>query len=127
MTIAQAIREAIRDPNPVSIFEHKLLYGSKGREKAGGFDLDVEVLEEDYTIPFGKAAIKREGSSVTVIATHLMLYKIMAITEKLASEGTDIVLIDPRTLVPLDKETIFASIAKTGRLIIVEENNLTLG
>jgi pyruvate dehydrogenase E1 component beta subunit len=121
------IKTAIRDPNPVFVFEHKLLYGSKGREKAGGFELETDVPEEEYTIPFGKAAIKREGKSVTVIATHLMIYKTMAIADKLSSDGIDIELIDPRTLVPLDKETIFASIAKTGRLIIVEEDNLTLG
>jgi len=121
------IKTAIRDPNPVFVFEHKLLYGSKGREKAGGFELEMEVPEEEYTIPFGKASIKREGKSVTVIATHLMIYKTMAVADKLASEGIDIELIDPRTLVPLDKETMFKSIAKTGRLVIIEEDNLTLG
>lgn len=115
------LKTAIRDENPVLFFEHKLLYGSKGREQAGGFDLTSEVPEEEYFVPFGQAAVRRKGEDVTVVATFLMLYKVLAVAEELASQGISLEVIDPQTLIPLDKETILESIAKTGRLVIVEE------
>jgi pyruvate/2-oxoglutarate/acetoin dehydrogenase E1 component len=121
------LKTAVRDDNPVVIFEHKLLYGSKGREQAGGFDLTCPVPQEEYLIPFGQARIRREGSHVTVVATHLMLYRSLVAAEALAQEGIEVEVIDPRTLVPLDKETILNSVMKTGRLVIVHEDTLTAG
>ena len=69
------LKSAVRDDNPVLVFEHKLLYGSKGREQAGGLDLTAEVPEEEYLVPIGQAVVKRPGSDVTVVATHLALYR----------------------------------------------------
>jgi pyruvate/2-oxoglutarate/acetoin dehydrogenase E1 component len=121
------LKTAVRDDNPVVIFEHKLLYGSKGREQAGGFDLTCPVPQEEYTIPFGQAKIRRAGSHVTVVATHMMLYRALVAAETLAQEGIEVEVIDPRTLVPLDKETILNSVVKTGRLVTAHEDNLTAG
>ena len=101
---------AIRDPNPVCFVEHKLLYKTKG-----------EVPEGEYTLPFGVADIKRQGKDLTVVSTSIMLMKTLAVAERLAKEGMDIEVIDPRTLVPLDRETIINSVCKTGRLLVVHE------
>lgn len=101
---------AIRDPNPVCFIEHKLLYKTKG-----------EVPEGDYTIPFGVADIKRAGKDLTVVANNIMVLKALAVAERLAKEGMDIEIIDPRTLVPLDRETIINSVCKTGRLLVIHE------
>ena len=101
---------AIRDPNPVCFVEHKLLYKTKG-----------EVPEGEYTIPFGVADIKRQGKDLTVVSTSIMLMKTLAVAERLAKEGIEIEVIDPRTLVPLDRETIINSVCKTGRLLVVHE------
>jgi pyruvate/2-oxoglutarate/acetoin dehydrogenase E1 component len=112
----------------VLVFEHKLLYGSKGREQAGGLDLTAEVPEEEYLVPIGKAVVKRPGSDVTVVATHLALYRTLAAAEMLAAEdGIECEVIDPLTLLPLDTETIWASVRRTGRLVIVHEDTLTGG
>jgi pyruvate/2-oxoglutarate/acetoin dehydrogenase E1 component len=122
------LKSAIRDDNPVLFFEHKLLYGSKGREQAGGLDLTAEVPKEEYLVPLGKAVVKREGSDVTVVATHVSLYRALAAAGELAAEsGIECEVIDPLTLVPLDTETIWASLRKTGRLVIVHEDTLTGG
>jgi pyruvate/2-oxoglutarate/acetoin dehydrogenase E1 component len=122
------LKTAIRDPNPVIFFEHKLLYGSKGsRKEAGGFELVVEVPEDEYLIPFGQAKIVRPGSQVTIVANLLMVHRSLEAARNLEAEGIDVEVIDVRTLVPLDEETIFASVRKTGRLIVVEEDNLTGG
>ncbi|WP_176227136.1 alpha-ketoacid dehydrogenase subunit beta, partial [Candidatus Hakubella thermalkaliphila] len=121
------LKAALRDDNPVLLFEHKLLYGSKGRESAGGLELTCEVPSEDYTIPLGKAKIKKEGSHATVVATHLMLYRCLKVARELEEEGLSLEVIDPQSLIPLDKETIYSSLAKTGRLAIVEEDTLTCG
>jgi len=119
---------AIRDDNPVLFFEHKLLYGSKGREQAGGLDLIVEVPEEEYLVPLGRAVVKRVGTDVTVVATHVSLYRCLAVAEELATgNGIECEVIDPLTLLPLDTETIWASLRKTGRLVIVHEDTLTGG
>ncbi len=122
------LKTAIRDDNPVIFFEHKLLYGSKGaRKEKGGLDVQGEVPEEEYLIPFGVADIKREGSDVTIVATLRMVYEAITAANQLEKEGINLEIIDPRTLVPLDKETIIKSVRKTNKLIIVHEDNLTGG
>lgn len=102
--------EAIRDDNPVAFLEHKLLYGVSG-----------EVPDESYTIPFGKADIKREGTDVTVVATALMVHSALEAADKLAAEGISVEVIDPRTVQPLDTETIFNSVKKTHSLVVAHE------
>jgi len=101
---------SIRDDNPVVFIEHKLLYKTKG-----------EVPEELYEIPLGKADIKRSGKDLTIIATGIMIQKSLAAAEELAEEGIDIEIVDPRTLRPLDTETIVGSVKKTGKVLIVHE------
>jgi pyruvate/2-oxoglutarate/acetoin dehydrogenase E1 component len=122
------LKSAVRDDNPVLLFEHKLLYGSKGREQAGGLDLTADVPEGEYLVPLGRAVVKREGSDVTLVATHVSLYRSLAAAQELADEdGLECEVIDPLTLVPLDTETLWASVRKTGRLVIVHEDTLTGG
>jgi pyruvate/2-oxoglutarate/acetoin dehydrogenase E1 component len=121
------LKSAIRDENPVLVFEHKLLYGSKGREVAVGLDLTAEVPNEDYTFPIGQAVIKRQGRDATIVATHVSLYRSLAAADQLAAEGIECEVIDPLSLNPLDEQTIFASVARTGRLVIVHEDTLTGG
>ena len=104
------LKTAIRDDDPVIFFEHKVLYETKG-----------EVPEDEYTIPLGEADVKREGEDATVIATGMILLKALEAAEKLAKDGIDIEVIDPRSLVPLDKETILNSVEKTGRAVIATE------
>ncbi|TET39761.1 MAG: alpha-ketoacid dehydrogenase subunit beta [Dehalococcoidia bacterium] len=106
------LKSAIRDDSPVIYFEHKLLIV---------MPLKGEVPEEEYTIPLGKADIKREGKDVTVVATALMVHRALAAAAKLQEKGVSIEVIDPRTLVPLDKQTIIDSVKKTGRLVIMTE------
>ena len=101
---------AIRDDNPVVFLEHKLLYNTKG-----------EVPEGEYTIPFGQADIKREGKDVTVVATARMVHYALNAAEKLAADGIDVEIVDPRTLSPLDEDTILDSVKKTHKLVIVHE------
>lgn len=101
---------AIRDPNPVVFVEHKLLYKTKG-----------EVPEGEYTIPFGVADIKRLGKDLTLVANNIMVMRSLTVAERLAKEGIDVEVIDPRTLAPLDTETIISSVIKTGRLLVVHE------
>lgn len=104
------LKAAVRDDNPVVFYEHKLLYNIKG-----------DVPEDDYVIPLGKADIKREGRDVTVVATAMMVHKALNAAETLAKEGVSVEVVDPRTLVPLDEETIIQSVKKTGRLVVVHE------
>lgn len=104
------LKTAIRDSDPVVFIEHKMLYGEKG-----------EVPEEEYTIPFGQAAIKREGKDVTVVATSRMVNVAMKAAEMLEKDGIDAEVIDLRTIVPLDKETVIKSLKKTGRMAVVQE------
>jgi pyruvate dehydrogenase E1 component beta subunit len=101
---------AIRDDNPVVFLEHKMLYG-----------VEQEVPEEAYTIPLGQADIKREGKDITVVATAQMVGRALNVAEKLADEGLNLEVVDPRSLSPLDEETILTSVKKTHRLLIVHE------
>jgi len=122
------LKSAVRDGNPVLFFEHKLLYGSKGaRKEQGALSPIGEVPDEEYLVPIGKGKIRREGSHATIVAIHRMLYNALAAAEELSQEGIEVEIVDPRTLVPLDKEIIYNSVRKTGRLVIVEEDNLTNG
>ncbi len=104
------LKSAIRDQNPVLFIEAQLLYGTKG-----------EVGDGEYTIPIGQAEVKRSGSDVTVVAYSKMLLLAMDAAEELSRDGIDVEVIDPRTLSPLDLDTIVASVKKTGRMVIVEE------
>jgi acetoin:2,6-dichlorophenolindophenol oxidoreductase subunit beta len=104
------LRTAIRDDNPVMFLEHKLL-----------LNMAEEVPDHIEPIPFGKAVIRREGTDVTVVATQLVAQKSLEAAEILAQEGISAEIIDLRTLAPLDEETILKSVAKTGRLVVVEE------
>ena len=104
------LKSSIRDNNPVIFVEQKLLYRVKG-----------EVPEEEYTIPLGKADIKREGKDVTVVTYGRMLQRVLGAAEEAEKDGISVEVVDPRTLVPLDTETIIKSVMKTGRLIVVNE------
>jgi len=104
------ILSAIDDDNPVIFMEHKLLYA-----QAGEVDLDIEP------IPLGLADVKREGEDVTIIATAKMVHEALAAAEELSKDGIEAEVIDPRTLYPLDKETIFKSVEKTNKVVIVTE------
>ena len=104
------MKSAIRDNNAVAFIEQKLLYRTRG-----------EVPEEDYVIPLGLADIKRQGSDVTIITYGRMVQRCLAVAELLQSDGIDIEVVDVRTLVPLDRDTIVASAKKTGRVLIVHE------
>lgn len=104
------LKTAVRDDNPVVFIETKTCYNRKG-----------EVPEGEYTIPFGVADVKRQGKDVTVFATGVMVHRALEAAEILAKDGIDIEIIDPRTLVPFDKETLVKSVIKTGKLIIVHE------
>jgi pyruvate dehydrogenase E1 component beta subunit len=111
------LRTAMRGEDPVLFFEHKMLYASKG-----------EVSDDpDFAVPFGQAAVRREGKDVTVIAIGGMLPKALEAAETLAGEGIEVEVVDPRTLVPLDKETILASVHKTSRVIVAHEAHKRLG
>lgn len=110
------LKTAIRDNNPVISFEHMALGQVEG-----------EVPEEEYLIPFGQAVIRRKGKDVTVVALAKMMYEALAAAEDLEREGISIEVIDPRTLVPLDRETIKSSVMRTGRLVVVDEACITAG
>jgi len=117
------LRTAVHDDDPVIMFEHKKLYGSKGnRAEKGALSPVGEVPEEYYTIPFGEAAIRREGTDVTIVANLVMMYYALEAAEILQEDGISCEVIDPRTLVPFDYETVYASIKKTSRLAIVHED-----
>ena len=109
------MKSAIRDNNPVVVFEDQILAASaKG-----------PVPEEEYTVPIGVADVKREGRDVTVIAIAKMVPEALAAAEELAREGIAVEVIDPRTLVPMDKEALRTSVRKTGRVVIVDEACMT--
>ena len=110
------LKSAIRSDNPILFCEHKQLYQTKG-----------EVPEEDYTIPIGVADVKKEGRDVTVIAVGLMVRRALEAAGILEKEGISVEVIDPRTLVPFDKETTFNSIRKTHHVVIAEESNKSAG
>jgi 2-oxoisovalerate dehydrogenase E1 component beta subunit len=111
------LKSAVRDPNPVLFFEPK-----KGYRLIKG-----EVPEGDYLVPIGKAAVSREGSDVSVFAYGMMHYYTLQAAEKLASEGIDVEVVDLRTLYPVDQESILTSVRKTGKALVVYEDNLTGG
>lgn len=116
------LRTAIRSDDPILLFEHKLLYGSKGaRAETGSVDASSQIPDEDYTVPLGKAEIRRTGTDVTVIATLMMMHRSLQAAEILAQEGISVEVIDPRSLVPFDWDTVKSSIAKTGRVVVAEE------
>lgn len=122
------LKAAIRDDNPVLIFEHKLLYGSKGaRAESGTVDASSEVPEEDYVVPLGQGIVRREGTDVTLVGTLLMMHRALLAAEALADEGISAEVIDPRSLVPFDWELLEASVRKTTRAVVVEEGPLTGG
>lgn len=110
------LKTAIDDNNPVLFYEHKGLYNLRG-----------EVPEEAYSIPFGAADVKRSGKDITVIATAEMVHKSLHTAEQLSEEGIDVEVIDPRTLVPLDMETILQSVKKTHKALVVHEAHLSYG
>ena len=110
------LKAAIRGDNPVLFCEHKLLYPVKG-----------SIPEEDYIIPLGVADIKREGRDVTIIATMFMVHRALEAARTLEKEGVSAEVVDPRTLVPLDKKAIVNSVKKTGRLVVVSEDCKTAG
>jgi pyruvate/2-oxoglutarate/acetoin dehydrogenase E1 component len=122
------LKSAVRDDNPVLIFEHKLLYGSKGaRTEPGAVDATSDVPEGDYTVPLDRAAVRRNGRDVTILAWLLMAHLAAQAAEPLAAEGIDAEVIDVRSLSPIDYETIGESVKKTGRVVIVEEGPKTGG
>ncbi len=110
------LKTAIRDNNPVISFEHMALDVMEG-----------EVPEGEYTIPFGQAVIRKEGNDVTVVALAKMVHETLAVAEEMEKEGISLEIIDPRTLNPFDRETVKASVVKTGRLIVVDEACITCG
>ena len=114
---AGLLRTAIRDDNPVMFFEHKALYSSK---------CDVPD-DPEFTLPFGKADIKRAGTDVTIVANLLYVSRALEAAEELQKQGVSAEVIDPMTLVPFDKETVINSVKKTGRLVVVHEAHRTAG
>ncbi len=107
---------AVRDPNPVVYFLDAVFGGTKG-----------EVPEEPYAIPFGVADVRREGSDVTVVAIGALVPRALKVAKALEAEGVSVEVVDPRTLVPLDRDAICASVAKTGRLVVCDNARLTCG
>ena len=127
------LKTAIRDDNPVVFLEHKMLYGglSPGGKAKTAVDSLAEYYtatpDDDYTIPFGEAVIKKKGNDCTIVATSLTVHKALAAGAILQDQGIDCEVIDPQTLAPLDRETILASVQKTGRLVVASEEVLTAG
>lgn len=110
------LKTAIRGNNPVLFCEHKLLY-----------PIQDGVPEEEYTLPFGLADIKNDGEDATIVAASYMIHKALAAASLLKKEGVSVEVVDPRTLTPLDRQTIIRSVKKTGRLIVVSEDCKTAG
>jgi pyruvate dehydrogenase E1 component beta subunit len=106
------LASAVRQDDPIFFFEHKFLYGSKGH-----------VPSESYTIPIGKADVKRAGTDVTVVAIGRMVQLALEAASLLQAEGTSVEVVDPRSTSPLDEEAILASVKKTGRLVVVDESH----
>jgi pyruvate dehydrogenase E1 component beta subunit len=106
------LTQAIRDDDPVIVFEHKMMYADEG-----------EVPDEAYTIPFGQANFTRRGDQVTIVAFSRMVNLANQVADKLAGEGISVEVVDPRTTSPLDEDSILDSVEKTGRLVVVDESN----
>jgi pyruvate/2-oxoglutarate/acetoin dehydrogenase E1 component len=122
------LKSAVRDDNPVMIFEHKLLYGSKGaRAESGGVDATSDIPEEEFMLPLDRAVVRCEGSDVTVLSWLLMAHFSIFAAERLALDDIHAEIIDVRSLSPIDYETIGQSVKKTGRVVIVEEGPKTGG
>jgi 2-oxoisovalerate dehydrogenase E1 component beta subunit len=111
------LKSAIRDNNPVLFFEHKFLYRR----------IKEEIPEEDYTVPLGKAVVRREGKDLTILSYGAMMHTSLEAVELLAKDGIDAELIDLRTLLPLDREVILQSVKKTNKLMVVHEDTKTGG
>lgn len=111
------LKTALRGQDPVLFFEHKMLYGLKG---------DVPA-DPDFCVPFGKANILRPGKDVTIIGVGIMVQKALEAATKLSAEGIEAEVVDPRTLVPLDVQTLVESVAKTGRVVIAHEAHVRSG
>jgi pyruvate dehydrogenase E1 component beta subunit len=117
--------QAIRDDNPVMYFFHKGLMGLPWMSIIEA--TWAPVPEASYTIPFGVADVKREGTDVTIVAVSMMVHRSLEAAEKLAEEGISVEIVDLRTLVPLDKEAVVNSVKKTHRLLVVDEDYLSYG
>ena len=107
---------ALNSDSPVVLLNHPALMPTEG-----------EVPDDDYAIPFGKADIKREGTDITFVATSQKVLVALAAAEQLAAEGVSVEVVDPRTIMPLDRDTIVSSVQKTGRLVVIDESPLTYG
>jgi pyruvate dehydrogenase E1 component beta subunit len=119
---------SIRDDNPVMFLEHKLLYGAKGsRKERAKVALEGDVPEGDYEVPLGTVAQRRAGSDLTILANMLMVHRSLEAAAQLEAIGISAEVIDVRCLAPLDTETLVQSVARTGRALVVEEDNLTGG
>lgn len=110
------LKSAIRDDNPVLVFEHLKL----GRSKQA-------VPDDEYVVPLGQAAVKREGTDVTVVAVGYMVSRALKAAEALAADGVSVEVVDPRSLIPLDEDTLLKSVAKTQRVLVVDEGHLRCG
>jgi 2-oxoisovalerate dehydrogenase E1 component beta subunit len=111
------LKAAVRDPDPVIYFEHKKAYRM----------LKEELPEDDYTVPIGPAQLRREGDDITVISYGLMAHECLQAAEELASDGIESTVLDLRTLAPLDRDSILDAARRTGKILIVHEDNLTGG
>ena len=122
------LKAAVRDDNPVMIFEHKLLYGSKGaRAESGAVDATSDIPDDDFTVPLGEASVVRTGRDVTIFAWLLMAHFAQQAAAELAAEGVEAEVVDVRSLSPLDWPTLLASARKTGNALIVEEGPIAGG
>jgi pyruvate/2-oxoglutarate/acetoin dehydrogenase E1 component len=110
------LKTAIRNDDPVLFFEHKR-----------GYEIQGEVPEEDYTIPFGEAVVRREGSDVTIVAMSIMVHRALAAAEELSNLGIECEVIDPRTIYPFDYDTVIQSLEKTHHLVVTHESNRRSG
>ncbi len=110
------LKTAIRSDDPVLFFEHKR-----------GYEIQGEVPEEDYTIPFGQAVVRREGSDVTIVAISIMVHRALVVAEELSAMGIECEVIDPRTIYPFDYDTVVQSLSKTHRLVVTHESTRRSG
>lgn len=114
------MKAAIRDDNPVLFFEHKALYRTR-------WPVAPEFRDPEHVTEFGRALVRREGTDLTIVATLVMVHHAQAAAEELGAEGISVEVIDPRTIAPFDRDTIVESVAKTGRLLVVDEAYLGFG